>query len=171
LGFYTVAEGVLQVRTQTEARDPSRTWMVVASLLGIALAFLLAGTAHLPGPRWLPVAIGLAAIAAGAALRYWSVYTLGRFFSVTVGVAEGQRVVDTGPYSLLRHPSYTGMLVVYLGTGIGLDSWLGAALAVAVPAAAVLNRIGPEEAVLREQLAPAYEGYQRRTKRLVPGVW
>jgi protein-S-isoprenylcysteine O-methyltransferase Ste14 len=79
--------------------------------------------------------------------------------------------VDTGPYALLRHPSYTGMLAVYLGIGIALDSWLGAALAVAVPAAAVLNRIGHEEAVLREQLAPAYEGYQRRTKRLVPGVW
>jgi protein-S-isoprenylcysteine O-methyltransferase Ste14 len=147
-------------------------WMVVGSLAGLALAFGLSGTGpRLPGPDWLPVAVGLAVIAAGTALRYWSVHTLGRFFTVNVGVAEGQRVVDSGPYALLRHPSYTGMLVVYLGVGIALDSWPSVAAAVVLPTLAVLNRIEHEETMLREELAPAYEGYQRRTKRLVPGVW
>jgi protein-S-isoprenylcysteine O-methyltransferase Ste14 len=145
--------------------------MVVGSLAGIGLAFALAGDAHLPGPRWLPAVVGLAVMCLGAALRYWSVSVLGRFFTVTVGVAEGQRVVDTGPYSLLRHPSYTGMLVVYAGVGIALDSWWGVAAAVAVPTLAVLNRIKHEERVLTEQLGPAYERYQGRTKRLVPGLW
>ena len=146
--------------------------MVIGSLVGLALAFGLAGAgARLPGPAWLPVAAGLAVLAAGTALRYWSVHTLGRFFTVTVGVAEGQRVVDTGPYAWLRHPSYTGMLLAYLGVGIALDSWLSAAAAVVPATLAVLNRIAHEETMLREQLAPAYEGYQRRTKRLVPGVW
>jgi protein-S-isoprenylcysteine O-methyltransferase Ste14 len=169
--LYSIAEGVLQARTQTEARDPSRTWMVIGSLAGIALAFLLAGDPHLPGPDWLPVVIGLALIAVGTALRYWSVLTLGRFFTVTVEVGADHELVDSGPYALLRHPSYTGMLVAYLGMGVALDSWLGAVAAVAVPAAAVVNRIAHEERVLREQLGASYVSYQGRTKRLVPGLW
>jgi protein-S-isoprenylcysteine O-methyltransferase Ste14 len=168
---YSIAEGVLQARTQTEARDPSRTWMVVGSLLGIGLAFLLAGVGKLPGPDWLPVVLGVALMVAGTVLRYWSVHVLGRFFTVTVDIGEGHRVVDTGPYALLRHPSYTGMLVVYLGIGIALDSWLSVASVVVIPTLAVLNRIRHEEAVLVTQLGRDYERYQGRTKRLVPGLW
>ena len=169
--LYSVAEGVLQARTQTEARDPSRTWMVIGSLAGLALAFVLAGDPHLPGPDCLPVAIGLALMALGTVLRYWSVATLGRFFTVTVEVGEDHQLVERGPYALLRHPSYTGMLVVYLGVGVALDSWTGAAAAVLVPAAAVVNRIAHEERLLQERLGPSYVRYQGRTKRLVPGVW
>jgi protein-S-isoprenylcysteine O-methyltransferase Ste14 len=170
--LYSVAEGVLQARTQTEARDPSRTWMVVGSLAGLALAFVVAGEdGHLPGPDWLPVAVGLALMVAGTALRYWSVATLGRFFTVTVEVGEDHELVERGPYALLRHPSYTGMLVVYLGIGVALDSWLSVAAAVLIPAAAVVNRIAHEERLLREQLGASYVHYQDRTKRLVPGLW
>lgn len=168
---YSVAEGVLQARTQTDARDTSRVWMIVGSLAGIALAFAFAGEGHLPGADSLPVAVGLAVMVLGTVLRYWSVHVLGRFFTVTVDIGEDHRVIDTGPYALLRHPSYTGMLVVYLGIGIALDSWLGAACAVVLPALAVLARIRHEEAVLVRQLGGAYERYQGRTKRLVPGVW
>ena len=169
--LYSIAEGVLQARTQTEARDPSRTWMVVGSLVGIAAAFVLAGDPHLPGPDWLPVVVGLALMAIGTALRYWSVLTLGRFFTVTVEVGADHELVDSGPYALLRHPSYTGMLVVYLGIGVALDSWLSVAAAVVVPTAAVVNRIAHEERMLSEQLGASYVGYQGRTKRLVPGLW
>ena len=146
--------------------------MVVGSLAGIALAFVLAGAgARLPGPASLPVAVGLAVMCLGTVLRYWSVLTLGRFFTVTVDIGEGHRVVDTGPYAVLRHPSYTGMLVVYLGIGICLDSWLSVAATVVLPALAVLNRIRHEEAVLVRQLGVDYERYRGRTSRLVPGVW
>jgi protein-S-isoprenylcysteine O-methyltransferase Ste14 len=169
--LYSIAEGVLQARTQTEAHDPSRTWMVVGSLVGLAVAFVVAGDPHLPGPDWLPVAIGLALMAMGTALRYWSVLTLGRFFTVTVDVGADHELVESGPYALLRHPSYTGMLVVYLGTGVALDSWLSVVAAVLVPAAAVVNRIAHEERLLRQQLGASYASYQGRTKRLVPGLW
>jgi protein-S-isoprenylcysteine O-methyltransferase Ste14 len=169
---YAVAEGVLQARTQTEARDPSRTWMVVGSLAGIALAFGLSDVGgRLPGPDWLPVVVGLALMVVGTILRYWSVHVLGRFFTVTVDVGEDHELVERGPYALLRHPSYTGMLVVYLGIGVALDSWLSVGAVVLVPAAAVVNRIAHEERLLRKRLGGDYERYQGRTKRLVPGVW
>jgi protein-S-isoprenylcysteine O-methyltransferase Ste14 len=146
--------------------------MVVGSLAGLGLAFGLSDTgARLPGPDWLPVVVGLSLMVVGTILRYWSVHVLGRFFTVTVDVGEDHELIERGPYALVRHPSYTGMLVVYLGIGVALDSWLSATAAVVVPAAAVVIRIAHEERLLREQLGRDYERYQGRTKRLVPGVW
>jgi protein-S-isoprenylcysteine O-methyltransferase Ste14 len=96
---------------------------------------------------------------------------LGRFFTVTVEVGADHELVEGGPYSLLRHPSYTGMLVVYLGIGVALDSWLSVAAAVLFPTAAVVYRIAHEERLLRGALGSRYDGYAGRTKRLLPGIW
>jgi len=167
---WAVGETVLQART-TDRGDRTRIWMILGSVAGLVLAFRLTDLgARLPGPAWLPVAIGLALMIAGMALRAWSVHTLGRFFTVTVDVAEDQRVVESGPYSLLRHPSYTGMLIVYLGIGAALDSWLSLIAAPAALVVVVVARIRHEERTLRSGL-PAYAAYAQRTKRLVPFVW
>ncbi|HKP89276.1 MAG TPA: isoprenylcysteine carboxylmethyltransferase family protein [Thermoleophilaceae bacterium] len=169
---WAIGELVLQVRTSTDESDRSRIWMIAGSVAGLVVAFAAAGAdPHLPGPGWLPVAVGLALMVAGMALRAWSVRTLGRFFTVTVDVTDDQRVVDSGPYALLRHPSYTGMLIVYLGIGAALDSWI-TLIATPVPLLlAILERIGHEERMLHQGLGPAYAAYARRTKRLVPLLW
>jgi protein-S-isoprenylcysteine O-methyltransferase Ste14 len=146
--------------------------MIVGSAVGLVLAFRLTDLgARLPGPGWLPVVVGIAVMVAGMAFRAWSVRTLGRFFTVTVDVTDDQRVVDTGPYAFLRHPSYTGMLIVYLGIGAALDSWYSLLTAPIPLAAAILARIRHEERTLHDGLGPPYAAYARRTKRLVPGVW
>jgi protein-S-isoprenylcysteine O-methyltransferase Ste14 len=171
LGIAAAAELALQVRTRSEgARDPSYVWMLAGSFAGVALAFAAADD-RLPGPRWLPAGAGIAVMWAGFGLRAWAVRTLGRFFRVEVTVETDQTVVDTGPYSRVRHPSYTGLLVFYLGLGICLDSYLSVAAAVLLPLAAVVNRIAHEERMLRRELGEAYEVYSSRTRRLVPGVW
>jgi protein-S-isoprenylcysteine O-methyltransferase Ste14 len=168
---WSAGELVLQARTSTDKSDASRIWMIAGSMAGLVVAFVAAGAdPRLPGPGWLPVAVGLALMLAGMALRAWSVRTLGRFFTVTVDVATDQRVVDRGPYALLRHPSYTGMLVVYLGIGAAMDSWI-TLVATPIPLLlAILERIRHEERTLRDGL-PAYADYATRTKRLVPFVW
>jgi protein-S-isoprenylcysteine O-methyltransferase Ste14 len=173
LGVAAAAELALQVRTRSQgARDPSYVWMLVGSFAGVALAFAAAGVHdRLPGPRWLPAVVGIAVMWAGFGLRAWAVRTLGRFFRVEVTVDTDQTLVDTGPYARLRHPSYTGLLVFYLGLGICLDSYLSVAAAVLLPLAAVVNRIAHEERLLRRELGEAYEAYSARTWRLVPGVW
>jgi protein-S-isoprenylcysteine O-methyltransferase Ste14 len=169
--LWAVGEVVLQART-TDESDTTRIWMIVGSVAGLALGFVAAGEdPRLPGPGWLPVAAGLALMVAGMALRAWAVRTLGRFFTVTVDVAEDQRVVDSGPYGALRHPSYTGMLVVYLGIGAALDSWISLVGAPIPLLLAVVWRIRHEERTLHEGLGPAYASYAARTKRLVPFVW
>jgi protein-S-isoprenylcysteine O-methyltransferase Ste14 len=171
-GAWAVGELVLQVRNQAVGEtDPSRLWMVAGSLGGIILPFALAGHGALPGPSWLPVVIGLSVAWLGMAMRAWSVRTLGEFFTVDVTVAADQRLIDDGPYALVRHPSYTGMLMAILGFGIALDSWGAVAAALLLPLAAVVNRIRHEETLLRRELGEPYEAYAERTARLVPGIW
>ena len=173
LGVSATAELALQARTRSEgARDPSYVWMLVGSFAGIGLAFVAAGADdRLPGPPWLPAVAGLALMWAGFALRFWAVRTLGRFFRVEVSVDTDQTLVDTGPYARLRHPSYTGLLLFYLGLGTVLDSYLSVAAAVLLPLAAIVNRIDHEERMLRRELGEPYHAYSARTARLIPGVW
>jgi protein-S-isoprenylcysteine O-methyltransferase Ste14 len=173
LAVSAAAELALQIRTRSDGeRDPSYVWMLAGSFAGVGLAFgAAAARDSLPGPRWLAGIAGLALMWAGFALRAWAVRTLGRFFRVEVTVEDDQTLVDTGPYARLRHPSYTGLLVFYLGLGTALDSYLSLSAAVLLPLAAVVNRIGHEERALRRELGQPYEAYSTRTARLIPGIW
>jgi protein-S-isoprenylcysteine O-methyltransferase Ste14 len=173
LGAWLVGELALQAARQGERGDPSYLGMVAGSIGGTALAFVLGtnDSNRFPGPPELAVAVGVALMWAGMAFRYWSVRVLGRAFKVTVTVDEDQPLVERGPYSAIRHPSYTGMVVVYLGIGIALDSWLGALAALLLPTIAVVRRVGHEERVLREAFGDRYAAYSERTHRLLPGVW
>ena len=123
------------------------------------------------GGGWAPVAAGLGLLAAGVALRTWAILALGRFFKFVVVIQDSHRVVASGPYRLLRHPSYTGALVAFLGIGIALDSWLSMLTLVVIPLLAILVRIHVEEAALTGTLGQEYRAYASRTRRLVPGLW
>lgn len=170
-GGWVVWELVLQRRT-ADAGDRTRIGEVVTTTAGAILVFPASALGpRLPGPAWLPVAVGMTLLVAGWAFRIWAVRTLGRWFKVTVVVEPGQRVVDSGPYRLIRHPSYTGMLIALLGIGIAVDSWASIAIAVGLPLVGVLRRIGEEEETLLRELGAPYRDYARRTRRLVPGVW
>lgn len=107
----------------------------------------------------------------GLGLRAWAVACLGRSFRTTVEVASGQAVVSTGPYRWVRHPSYTGLLLIVLGCGLGAADWASVALAAVLPLPGVLRRIRVEEAELGRVLGAPYAAYEARTARLIPGVW
>ena len=114
---------------------------------------------------------GMAAMAAGLMLRWWSVRTLAQYFTVDIAIQPGQELVRRGPYRLLRHPSYTGALLTVFGFGIALGDLL-ATLVVTVPiTAAFLWRIRIEEQMLAQAFPDAYPAYARETRRLVPFVW
>jgi protein-S-isoprenylcysteine O-methyltransferase Ste14 len=86
-------------------------------------------------------------------------------------VDAGQAVVSTGPYRRVRHPSYTGLLLIVIGLGLGAGSWLTLLVCALLPLPAVLRRIQVEEAELTRVLGEPYRAYQAHTARLVPGVW
>jgi protein-S-isoprenylcysteine O-methyltransferase Ste14 len=170
-------ELVVRVRNRAGARpsdDPTYWLLVLSFLLGFGGGFGFANVraTHIAaaGSVW-PVVVGLTLLALGLGLRGWAVVTLGRFFTHDVRVEAGQPVVQSGPYRLLRHPSYTGALVAFAGIGIALDNWLSLASLVLFPLVGFVVRIRREETALTTELGDAYRSYSARTSRLVPGVW
>jgi protein-S-isoprenylcysteine O-methyltransferase len=112
--------------------------------------------------------IGLTLIWAGMALRLWAIRVLGQFFRTTVIVQDQHRLVETGPYRLLRHPSYTGTLLTILGIGLCLGNWISLALVIAGSLIAYGYRIAVEERALRLRFGAEYDAYARDRWRLIP---
>jgi protein-S-isoprenylcysteine O-methyltransferase Ste14 len=161
-------------RTGAQNRDRGSIVVVFGSIfVGFALGSAL--VAAFPGAmvregRAAVFAAGLAIMVLGMALRFSAIVTLGRFFTFVVMVGGDQRVVDTGPYGWVRHPSYTGSLLIVTGALLATTSWV--ALAGVLPVlAGLLYRIDVEERALSDQLGEEYRSYARRTKRLVPFVY
>lgn len=156
-----------------EDRDAGSVWPLLGAAFGaIPLAFLVAGL--VPGGRfggWVVFALGTGALWAGVALRVWSVVTLGRFFQPTVTLQHDHRLVTAGPYRRLRHPSYTGGLLILLGMGLCLGDVAAVLVLTVLPLLGYLPRIRVEERALAEGFGADYTAWARRTDRLVPGVW
>ena len=133
----------------------------------IVFSFALSGTAMWPSWVYYP---GILLMVLGIVLRQWSMAVLGSFFSGTVGVQEGQKVVDKGPYRLVRHPSYTGGLLIFAGMGLALQSWGAILLIVLIFGLAFGYRIYVEEKVLVSEFGEEYVEYTKRTKRLIPYI-
>jgi protein-S-isoprenylcysteine O-methyltransferase Ste14 len=147
----------------------SRLLISLSMFLSLMIAFLFAasGIASLPSGAFY---LGIGLMIAGILLRQWSIAVLGRYFSRTVGVQEGQAVVDRGPYRLVRHPAYTGSLLTMVGLGFVLQSWGAVLVLIAFFGVAFGYRIHVEEAVLTSKLGDEYVAYAKKTKRLIPYV-
>jgi protein-S-isoprenylcysteine O-methyltransferase Ste14 len=113
--------------------------------------------------------IGLALTAAGlafaAAARIW----LGGNWSGTVTLKKGHELIQSGPYALVRHPIYTGLLLTLIGTTIAVDRWR-ALIALPLLLAGILYKITVEERFMRDRFGDAYAHYRSRVKSLVPFV-
>jgi protein-S-isoprenylcysteine O-methyltransferase len=114
--------------------------------------------------------IAIVVFALGLVLRWASILFLGRFFTIDVSVAADHKVIDTGPYRFVRHPSYSGLLLMWLAIGVSTANVL-ALLALMMPGIGLLYRIKVEESVLAESLGSRYREYMQKTKRLIPFVY
>jgi protein-S-isoprenylcysteine O-methyltransferase Ste14 len=142
-----------------------------AIFAGIFVATATASVLASAGFATLPTAvleIGISLMVVGVAIRQWAIAVLGRFFNTAVRVVEGHSIVETGPYRLVRHPSYTGALLTLIGFGLAGGSWEGVLVILVVAARVFGYRIHVEERLLLEQLGKPYEEYRQRTKRLIP---
>ena len=108
---------------------------------------------------------------AGLAIRWTAILTLGKSFSANVAIQNSQRITRAGLYRFVRHPSYLGLLLVFLAIGLHSHNWIGLALAMVPTIAALLYRIHVEEAALAEAFGEEYTAYSKSTKRLIPGVY
>ncbi len=107
----------------------------------------------------------------GLLLRWWSFMTLGKFFTVVLKTSGDQPVVDRGPYRWLRHPSYTGLLLAFVGGGLMYGNWLSAGCSVVLVLAALAYRIRVEERSLAAALGERYRAFASTRARLIPFLW
>jgi protein-S-isoprenylcysteine O-methyltransferase Ste14 len=139
-------------------------------------AYLLAAPAPLPVPgldgRFVPLAIWPAALGAvlgfaGLAFCAWARVTIAANWSSDVQLKQDHELVVAGPYALVRHPIYTGLLLMFAGTALAVGEWR-AALAVVVAAGAFWRKLRIEEGVMGRQFGDAYALYAQRTPALIP---
>ena len=143
---------------------------LVASAVVINLAPHVAPAAAIR-PGALAFTAGFLILLAGLVLRGWSFKALGQYFTHTVQVSADQPVIATGPYRLLRHPSYAAVLLACIGVGLASANWAGLAGVLLLILAPLLWRIHIEERALLATLGDRYRGYAAQHKRLVPLIW
>jgi len=176
--FFPLSEVVLSisrrargVRSSSDDRGSLRLlWIVIVVSVGCAAAIAEYQPMRIHASHRLVQAIALALLAGGLALRWTSVMFLGRYFTVNVTVLHDHRVVDSGPYRYVRHPSYSGLLLAFLGLGLFFNNWLSLVIVVVPVTIALVYRIRVEEAALVAAMGAEYAAYCARTKRLVPGI-
>ena len=173
--FLGIDDDLAKERFRPPTASADRVGLMLIRLIAlthIVVGALDTGRWHLtaPVPPMLR-ALALALMAAGLTMFYRAMRE-NQFFSAVVRIQadRGHRVVDTGPYSIVRHPGYAGLLVVPPLSGLALGSWLAAAVG-AIMSALVVRRVLFEDAFLRQHLA-GYGAYAERVPhRLIPRVW
>lgn len=157
-----------------EKEDRANRWVLIAfSLIAFASAIVPPYTDRIglwtidgETTRWL----GVILYVFGGALRLWPVFVLRSRFSGLVAIQSGHTLETHGIYSLVRNPSYLGMLINMLGWGLAFRGWSGIAIALSllVP---LIGRIHSEERLLRAHFGVEYDAYVARTWRLIPGLY
>lgn len=140
--------------------------VAAAFVAAVRLAKLAPGA--LPGPPAVLLGAGLALMWTGLGLRAWAIHQLRGLFRAIVVIQPDHRLVTTGPYRLLRHPSYTGALLAAVGFGVALGHWTSLLALLGGWTVGIAYRIRVEEAALRGAFGAAYDEYAARTRRLIP---
>jgi protein-S-isoprenylcysteine O-methyltransferase Ste14 len=168
---------LLERRLQSEESAPEQKLFQKLLFLILLPAFVLAGLDFRLGwsqswlhrvPVWLVLVGQAMAVAA-----YWLVFSVMKansFAASTIRVEDGQRVINHGPYAIVRHPMYSGMALMVLGTPLALGSYVALPVfALFIPL--LIFRLTHEEKFLRQAL-PGYAEYCERTRaRLIPFLW
>jgi protein-S-isoprenylcysteine O-methyltransferase Ste14 len=121
-------------------------------------------------PQWLFGPLGVILAIFGLCLRYWAADTLGEFHTRTLMVKSNHSVVQTGPYKYIRHPGYTGILSLLIGSALATLNLAAVRAIPIIMIMVVLYRIYAEERMLKSEL-PDYAPYMKRTKRLIPFIF
>ncbi|MGJ9385134.1 methyltransferase family protein [Salipaludibacillus sp. CF4.18] len=115
--------------------------------------------------------IGVVVYSCGIFLRYWGMHKLGIQFTRNVTVQQGDRIISTGPFSLLRHPLYTGLFLTMIGVSLYTGSLLGLIFTFLLFLPILINRISLEETMLLKAFGQEYEQWCKRRYRLLPYIY
>jgi len=156
-----------------EEKGDHSFWFILPGFLAVFFApplewFYL--PAALPRTIWMQIA-GLALILAAVALRVWARVHIRGLYTGHVEIQSDHRLVQSGPYRFVRHPGYSGLLLMALGVVVGYSSWIGLATLPVLLLPGLAYRMRVEEKLLAEHFGEEYQVYARRSKKLIPGIW
>jgi protein-S-isoprenylcysteine O-methyltransferase Ste14 len=150
----------------------SLTWIWFTIIISILFGVLSAVYLRTPiaNTNWINY-LGLVVILCGMIIRFIAIRTLGKFFTVNLSIQDNHRLIKKGLYKYIRHPSYTGSLLSFLGFGLSFNNWISLIVIIIPVLISFLNRIRIEEKLLIEQVGAEYVIYTKSTKRLIPMVY
>jgi protein-S-isoprenylcysteine O-methyltransferase Ste14 len=180
IAFFFVAERLLRqganARSMDEGCEDRGSTRAIGAAFGTAILCLavapLLNRLHIGrviGEKWAWG--GVTVMAGGLALRIWASRVLGAYYTRTLRTDEGQHLVTAGPYRLVRHPGYLGVLLLWLGAGIATENGLITAATGVRLIAAYRYRIRVEERMLAEAFPEEFQRHARRTWRLIPFIY
>jgi len=178
---FLVTEGRLRQSSEAKSLEPSASdrgsTYLIGAYFGVACVALLIAPLlnHIPRGRLGHAAFagwaGIVSMVGGIALRFWANRALGAYYTRTLRIAQGQRIAQNGPYRLIRHPGYLGVVLMWVGAGLATVNWITGSIIVVGALAVYGYRIRSEEAMLAEAFGRQYGAYEARTWRLIPFIF
>ena len=170
LEFFYRKSRTLKKNNATTQERITFPFILFALLISIIASVLLSlqNIASVPAEyRW----VGLVLYASGVLLRWWGIITLGEFFTRDIIVTQDMDLVSTGPYRIIRHPLYTGLLLCPIGIALSLGTWLGVCISILLLLPTLIVRIMIEERYMANALGARYQEWCVRRWRLRPYVF
>jgi protein-S-isoprenylcysteine O-methyltransferase len=171
---WKVVQGGVEGAKRADSRDSGSLRVLLGGMwVALFLAFPLSFVRAWSFPRSVQLslfAVGVALILLGSLLRRYCWRTLGQYFTGDVRARPDQPVIRAGPYRLVRHPSYTAGMMMFIGIGLALGSWFSFALLTIATIATYGYRVVIEERALLDTIGESYRSYTRETKRFIPYI-
>jgi protein-S-isoprenylcysteine O-methyltransferase Ste14 len=176
---WTASEIYIAIATRTRRVGGKRLDRGSMAILWVTIVFSITAAEWIAGrttpnvfggARWLKIA-AIVVLITGVVIRWTAILSLGNAFSANVAIRDNQTIYKSGLYRFVRHPSYSGLWLVFLAIAIHERNWLAAAVVITPTTAALLYRIYVEEAALHQAFGANYSSYCSTTKRLIPGIY
>jgi protein-S-isoprenylcysteine O-methyltransferase Ste14 len=172
-----VAYWIIRARGAKATAERQSSWSGLAHRIPLGLSYYLMAAWYLPPPlglsitsqvNWMP-AIGASICVLGLFFTLWARRTLAGNWSSLVTLKQGHELIRHGPYQFVRHPIYTGLLTMCLGTAIEIGRFRGW-LALPLMAAALWIKLKQEESFMLRHFPDEYQNFRKQVKALVPFV-
>ena len=180
LATFFLVEGALRRGAAAKALDATMSDRGTTRTIGIAFLSCLVSVMIAPVLSRLGIGrfgsptiawTGLGGMVLGMSLRVWANQTLGTSYTRTLKTMQGQSIVSNGPYRVLRHPGYGGVLLMWLGAGVALRNWVALGFVALLLGLAYRRRMNAEEEMLLTNFGVSYRDYCRRTWRIIPFLY
>ena len=170
--------GIFLLSRRSDKKDRQATVYDNMSICGVMAANIISCLLVLLGTQYLQIklpsgvaTVGTILLYCGIALRVYSVWTLRKYFTVSVEIKTEHKIIKEGPYQYVRHPSYSGSILSLIGMQIGLRSPVGFAVSLVLAFFAYTYRIHVEEAAMTDSFGTKYKDYKKMTKRIIPFIF